>query len=390
VLVVEHDRDVIEIADHVVDIGPGAGQDGGEIVYQGTVEGLCEADTATGRYLGRRTPMKDTFRRPTGRMTIRDASRHNLKDVTVDIPTGVLTVVTGVAGAGKSTLLEVFLDEHPEPIVAAQAPIHTSTRSVTATYSGVMDDVRDLFAQANGVSRALFSFNSDGACPECRGLGTVHVDLPFMDPVESRCEACGGKRYRDDVLGYTWRGRSISDVLEMTVREGLAFFEDTTVLPTLEALDDVGLGYLRLGQPLSSYSGGEGQRMKLSKVLHETGRVYVLDEPTTGLHMADLERLLLILNRLVDQGNSVIVIEHNLDVVKNADWVIDLGPEGGTRGGEVVFEGTPRELLEAEGSYTAEYLRRGLGSRTARTSAPARKGAKDANERRTVDDGRRR
>jgi excinuclease ABC A subunit len=270
-------------------------------------------------------------------------------------------VVTGVAGAGKSTLLEVFLDDHRDAIVVDQSSISTSTRSVTATYSGMMDEVRDLFARANDVSRSLFSFNSEGACPECEGLGTVSVDLPFMDPVESTCEACGGKRYRDDVLRYTWRGKSISDVLEMTVSEALAFFEEPTLVRTLEALDDVGLGYLRLGQPLSSFSGGECQRIKLSNELHKTGSIYVLDEPTTGLHMADLERMLSILNRLVDEGNSVIVIEHDLDVVKNADWVVDLGPEGGTRGGEVVFEGTPRQLLDAEGSYTAEYLRRGAG-----------------------------
>jgi excinuclease UvrABC ATPase subunit len=361
VLVVEHDRDVIEIADHVVDIGPGAGENGGEIVYEGTVEGLYEADTVTGRFMSHRTAMKASFRRPTGQMTIRDASRYNLRYVTVDVPTGVLTVVTGVAGAGKSTLLEVFVDDHPDAIVVDQSPIRTSTRSVTATYSGMMDEIRDLFARSNGVSRSLFSFNSAGACPECEGLGTIQVDLPFMDPVKSTCEACGGRRYRDDVLRYRWRGKSIADVLEMTVSEALAFFEEPTLVRTLESLDDVGLGYLRLGQPLSSFSGGECQRIKLSNEMQKTGSVYVLDEPTTGLHMADLARMLSILNRLVDEGNSVIVIEHNLDVVKNADWVIDLGPEGGTRGGEVVFEGTPRELLEAERSFTGEYMRRAAG-----------------------------
>jgi excinuclease UvrABC ATPase subunit len=245
--------------------------------------------------------MKAAFRQPTGQMAVRDATRHNLKHITVDVPTGVLTVVTGVAGAGKSTLLEVFIGDHPDAIVVDRSAISTSTRSVTATYSGIMDEIRDLLAEANGVSRSLFSFNSQGVCPEREGLGTIQVDLPFMDPVKSTCEACGGRRYRDDVLRYTWRGKSISDVLEMTVSEALEFFEEPTLVGTLEALD-VGLGYLRLGQPLTSFSGGECQRIKLSNELQKTGCVYVLDEPTTGLHMADLERMLSVLNRLVEEG----------------------------------------------------------------------------------------
>ena len=290
-------------------------------------------------------------------MTIRDASRYNLKHVTGDIPVGILTVFTGVAGAGKSTLLEVFLDRHPEAIHVDQSPIRTSTRSVTATYTGIMDPIRDSFARANDISRSLFSFNSEGAYPECQALGTVHVDLPFMGPVESVCEACGGKRYKDRVLDYVLRGATISEVLDMTLREALTFLDEAAIRGKLEALEDVGLGYLSLGQRLSSFSGGECQRLKLSRELHRSVSVYVLDEPTTGLHMADLESLLSMLNRLVAHGNSVIVTEHNLDVVKNADWVIDLGPEGGTRGGQVVFEGTPEEFLCAEGSFTAEYMR---------------------------------
>lgn len=357
VLVVEHDPDVIEIADHIVDIGPGAGEKGGEIVYQGTVEGLYGADTLTGRHMTNRMSIKSNSRQSTNRRTITNASRHNLQDVTVDIPMGVLTAVTGVAGAGKSTLLDEFIEEYPDVISVDQSAVSTSIRSVLATYSGLMDDIRKLFAQANNVSKSLFSFNSEGACPECEGHGMVYTDLAFMDSVESTCEVCNGRRYKDEVLQYTLRGESISDVLEMTVTEALEFFEEPTLQRTLKALNNVGLGYLTLGQSLPTLSGGECQRIKLSNELHTTGSIYVLDEPTTGLHMADLEQLLSILNRLVDEGNSVIVIEHNLDIVKNADWVIDLGPEGGARGGNVIFEGTPRELLNEENSLTGEYLR---------------------------------
>ncbi|WP_264556147.1 excinuclease ABC subunit UvrA [Halocatena marina] len=357
VLVVEHDPDVIEIADHVVDIGPDAGKSGGEIVYQGTVEGLYDADTNTGRHMNHRMPIKSTFRQPTGQMTVANASRYNLQDVTVDIPAGVLTVITGVAGAGKSTLLDVFLEDHPEAISIDQSAVSTSIRSVLATYTGLMDDIRKRFARANDVSKSLFSFNSDGGCSECDGHGVIYTDLAFMDSIQSTCEVCRGKRYKDGVLRYTVRGETISDVLEMTVSEAVAFFEKPTLQRTLEALDDVGLGYLTLGQSLPTLSGGECQRIKLSNELHKTGSVYVLDEPTTGLHMADLEQLLSILNRLVNEGNSVIVIEHNVDIVKNADWVVDIGPEGGTRGGSVIFEGTPRQLLDAEDSLTGAYLR---------------------------------
>ncbi|WP_438267069.1 ATP-binding cassette domain-containing protein [Haladaptatus salinisoli] len=360
VLVVEHDPYVIDIADHIVDIGPEAGENGGEIVYQGDVDGLYEADTLTGRHLNQRTPVKSTFREPTGQLTISNASRHNLRDITVDVPEGVLTAVTGVAGAGKSTLLDLFLEEHPDAVSVDQTAVSTTTRSVVATYTGMMGEIRERFAAATGTDESLFSFNSDGACPECDGLGVVETDLALMDTVESTCEACEGRRYKDEVLRYTVRGQSIADVLEMTVSEALEFFESTTIQGTLEALDDVGLSYLSLGRSLPTLSGGECQRIKLAGELHKTGSVYVLDEPTTGLHMADLEQLLSVLNRLVDEGNTVLVIEHNLDVVKNADWVIDLGPEGGKRGGEVIFEGTPEQLLDEEQSFTAEYLRKVL------------------------------
>ncbi|MDT8382365.1 MAG: excinuclease ABC subunit UvrA [Brevefilum sp.] len=357
VLVVEHDPDVIAIADHIVDLGPDAGKDGGEIVYQGTLEGLLKSQTLTGQYLKRKNSIKGSFRQAAGKFTIHNATKHNLKNITVDIPEGVLSVITGVAGAGKSSLMEAFLEDYPQAIYFDQSPIQSSSRSITATYAGMMDEIRDLFADANKVSRSLFSFNSKGACPECNGSGTIEISLPFMDPVKSRCESCKGKRFKQAVLDYTWRGKSISDVLEKTVLEALSFFEGTSLIKQLKTLEDVGLGYLTLGQALSTYSGGESQRIKLSAVLQKSGSIYILDEPTVSLHMADLEKILSMLNQLVDEGNTVVVIEHNLEIVKNADWVIDLGPEGGTKGGQIIFKGTPREMLNAKNSHTAEHLR---------------------------------
>ncbi|GAA3104262.1 excinuclease ABC subunit UvrA [Streptosporangium carneum] len=362
VIVVEHDRDVIGIADHVVDVGPRAGAHGGEIVYEGDVTGLHGADTLTGRHMRENPPLKTFFREPTGTLTVTGATTHNLRNVTVGFPTGVLTVVTGVAGSGKSTLVnEVFLARHPGAVVIDQSAVGTSIRSNPATYTGLMDEVRRLFAVAGGVSPALFSFNSKGACPNCQGLGVVYTDLAFMEGVTSRCEVCRGRRFRQEVLRHTLRGRSVHDVLEMTAAEAAEFFTETKPRRVLRAVNEVGLGYLKLGQPLSSLSGGECQRIKLAGELRKTGSVYVMDEPTTGLHMSDVKHLLTIMDSLVDGGNTVIVIEHNLDVVKNADWVVDLGPDGGGRGGTVVFEGTPGRLLEATGSFTAEHLRRDLG-----------------------------
>ncbi|GAA2877886.1 excinuclease ABC subunit UvrA [Streptosporangium fragile] len=364
VLVVEHDRDVIEIADHVVDVGPRAGTHGGEIVYEGGVEGLRQAGTLTGRHLRRNRPLKASFREPTGALPVVGANVHNLRDVTVSFPAGVLTVVTGVAGSGKSSLVNgAFLAAHPDAVVIDQSAVGTSVRSTPATYTGLMDEVRKLFAAAGGVSPALFSFNSKGACPECRGLGVIYIDLAFMDGITSMCQVCRGRRFREEVLRHTLRGRSISDVLEMTVGEAAEFFTEPGPLRTVRTLEEVGLGYLGLGQPLSSLSGGECQRIKLAGELHKKGSVYVMDEPTTGLHMADVGHLLAIMDNLVDGGNTVIVIEHNLDVIKNADWVIDLGPDGGDRGGTVVFEGTPLRLLDEPGSLTAEHLRRDLARR---------------------------
>ncbi|WP_433513135.1 ATP-binding cassette domain-containing protein [Nonomuraea sp. CA-143628] len=363
VIVVEHDPEVIGIADHVVDIGPGAGTHGGQVVYEGTAAALPDAGTLTGRYMKRRLPLKTDNRRPTGMMSIAGANTHNLKDVTVDIPAGVLTVVTGVAGSGKSTLVnDVFLSRHPEAVVIDQSAVSVSRRSNPATYTGMLDEIRRLFARAGSVSASLFSPNSKGACSACQGLGVIYTDLAFMDGLKSTCEDCQGRRFRPEVLEHKLDGKSISDVLEMTAAEAYAFFPQPKLRRVLRAVNDVGLDYLTLGQPLSTLSGGECQRIKLATELHKSGTVYVMDEPTTGLHMSDVKRLLDIMDRLVDAGNSVVVIEHNLDVVKNADWVIDLGPEGGGQGGQVLFEGTPRDLLAATGSHTAEFLRRDLAS----------------------------
>ncbi len=357
VIVVEHDPDVIKVADYVVDMGPYAGSEGGQVVYEGGYAGLLEADTLTGNHLLRKRPLKETFRQATGMLPVVRATVNNLKNVSVNIPTGVLTVVTGVAGSGKSSLInEAFLSQHPEAVVIDQAPLNTSSRSNPATYTGIMDDVRKAFAAVNHVDAGLFSFNSKGACPNCQGLGVTYADLGFLEGVKLPCEVCGGKRFKDEVLAYTLNGKSIADVLNMTVQQALAFLQMKEVQSKLQAMSDVGLDYLTLGQPMSTLSGGECQRIKLASELHKQGSIYVMDEPTTGLHLSDIGRLLTIMNRLVDGGNTVIVIEHHLDVIRNADWIIDMGPEGGNKGGRVIFEGTPRELLGAKHSLTSKYL----------------------------------
>ncbi|MGE6226575.1 ATP-binding cassette domain-containing protein [Paenibacillus chitinolyticus] len=357
VLVVEHDPDVIKVADHIVDVGPHAGSRGGTIVYEGSFQGLLEADTLTGTHMKRQLRIKDDCRQPSGKLSIKDASLHNLRNVRVDIPTGVLTVVTGVAGSGKSTLInEVFLSRHPDAIVIDQSAVGVSTRSNPATYTGIMDDVRKAFAAANKVSQSLFSFNSKGACENCQGLGVVYTDLAFLDSVKLPCDVCGGRRFKEEVLAYKLNGKSIAEVLEMTVEQALDFFQLKEVVRKLQAMSDVGLNYITLGQPLSTLSGGECQRIKLASELHKKGSIYVMDEPTTGLHMSDIGHLLEIMNRLVDAGNTVIVIEHNLDVISQADWIIDMGPDGGSKGGQVVFEGTPLQIIHAEQSITGKYL----------------------------------
>ncbi|OJV14641.1 MAG: thiamine ABC transporter permease [Dyadobacter sp. 50-39] len=360
ILVVEHDPDVIRVADYIVDVGPKAGSGGGEIVYSGDYQGLLRAQTLTGRFMNRDLKVKSTFRQATGALKVKNAKRHNLKNVSVDIPTGVFTVVTGVAGSGKSSLINgVFLSQHPEAIVIDQSAVGTSIRSNPATYTGIMDDIRKLFGKTNRVSASLFSFNSDGACPECQGLGFIFTDLAFLEPVKTVCETCEGKRFKQEVLEYKVNGKSITDVLDMPVEEALDFFKPKDIVRKLSAMNQVGLNYLTLGQPLSTLSGGECQRIKLAGELHKNGTIYVMDEPTTGLHMSDTGHLLQIIDHLVDQGNSVIVIEHNTEVMKHADWIIDLGPEGGHKGGQILFEGTPADLLNSNESLTAAYLRGG-------------------------------
>jgi excinuclease UvrABC ATPase subunit len=358
VLVVEHDPDVMKVADHVIDMGPRAGTAGGEVVFEGSFADLRRADTLTGRYLDRSLPIKEDVRTPTDWLPIRNARENNLKGVDVDIPTGVLTLVTGVAGSGKSSLIDgVFIPQHPEAIVIDQSAVGTSTRSNPATYTGVMDDLRKAFAAANKVDAGLFSFNSKGACENCNGSGVIYTELSFLGGVKSPCEICQGRRFKDEVLAYKLDGRDVSEVLALTVAEAVEAFSQKEIVRKLQAMHDVGLDYLTLGQPLSTLSGGECQRIKLASELHRKGNIYILDEPTTGLHMSDTSHLLEMLDRLVNGGNSVIVVEHNLDVIRNADWIIDLGPEGGSRGGEIVFTGTPAELRDADHSLTGRYLR---------------------------------
>jgi excinuclease UvrABC ATPase subunit len=358
VIVVEHDPDVIKAADHIVDVGPRAGKHGGEIVYEGSYANLLKSKTLTGTHIKEKISLKEFFREPTGKLPIKNAKANNLKNVSVDIPTGVLTVVTGVAGSGKSSLIhEVFLKQHADAIVIDQSAVGVNSRSNPATYTGIMDDIRKAFATANKVQPALFSFNSKGACENCQGLGVVYTDLAFLSEAKLPCEVCEGKRFKDEVLKYKLNGKNISEVLSMNVGQALEFFEIKEGKRILQAMSDVGLDYLSLGQPLSTLSGGECQRIKLASELHKMGSIYIMDEPTTGLHMSDIGHLLEVINRLVDTGNTVIVIEHNLHVIKNADWIIDMGPEGGSKGGEVIFEGTPKQLLSVKRSLTSQYIK---------------------------------
>ncbi|MEF3305081.1 excinuclease ABC subunit UvrA [Paenibacillus sp. GYB003] len=357
VLIVEHDPDVIRIADHIVELGPGAGTMGGTIVYEGDLHRLRAANTWTAKALNRRPAFKDEVRTPAGWIAIECADRHNLKRINVRIPTGVLTVVTGVAGSGKSTLIRHELPKHcPEAIFIDQGTIGASNRSNMATYTGIFDAIRSSFAKENGADAALFSFNSRGACPTCKGLGMLYTDFAFMDTVATVCEVCQGQRFTPHVLSMTYRGKTISDVLSMTVDEALDFFHDTHITDALKRLHEVGIGYLSLGQPLSTLSGGELQRVKLAAELETNGNVYVLDEPTTGLHLSDVERLLRMMNRLVERNNTLIVIEHNVDVICQADWLIDLGPGAGEDGGRVLYEGVPDRIVDCRDSITGAYL----------------------------------
>ncbi|MEW5930117.1 MAG: excinuclease ABC subunit UvrA [Gemmatimonadota bacterium] len=367
VLVVEHEPETIAIADHVVDLGPGAGTAGGTVCYQGTVEGLRASGTLTGRHLDDRTSLKPAVRAPTGRLQIRGASAHNLRDVDVDVPLGVLCVVTGVAGSGKSSLVHGSIPASAGVVSVDQAPIQGSRRSNPATYTGLLEPIRKAFARANGVKPALFSPNSAGACPTCSGAGVVYTDLGMMAGVATPCEECEGKRFLAEVLTYKLGGRDIAEVLAMPVAEAAEFFgagpaKTPAAHAVLSRLADVGLGYLALGQPLTTLSGGERQRLKLATHMGGKGGIYVLDEPTTGLHLADVENLLGLLDRLVDAGKSVVVIEHNQAVMAHADWIIDLGPGAGHDGGRVVFEGTPAELVAARSTLTGEHLAAYVGA----------------------------
>ena len=367
VLVVEHKPEMIGIADHVVDLGPGAGTQGGTVCFEGTVEGLRGSDTTTGRHLDDRAALKEAPRAATGALEVRGASTHNLRDVDVDVPLGVLVVVTGVAGSGKSSLIHGSVAGRDGVVVVDQGAIRGSRRSNPATYTGLLEPIRKAFAKANGVKPALFSSNSEGACPTCNGAGVIYTDLGVMATVESTCEECEGKRFQASVLEYTLGGRNIAEVLAMPVAEAADFFSEgearTPAAHTiLDRLADVGLGYLTLGQPLTTLSGGERQRLKLATQMAEKGDVYILDEPTTGLHLADVEQLLALLDRLVDSGKSVIVIEHHQAVMAHADWIIDLGPGAGHDGGRVVFEGTPADLVSERSTLTGKHLASYVGA----------------------------
>jgi excinuclease UvrABC ATPase subunit len=366
VLVVEHEPETIEIADHVIDLGPGAGAGGGEVVFEGTVEELRVGDTLTGKHLHDRTPVKSTFRSPTGALEIRGATTHNLQDVDVDIPLGVLVVVTGVAGSGKSSLVQGSIPADAGVVLVDQTEIGGSRRSNPATYTGMLDPIRNAFAKENDVKPGLFSPNSDGACPNCNGAGVVYTELGFMDTVSTPCEVCEGKRFQAEVLEYRLGGRDISEVFEMSVTEAEEFFgQGESRVPKaqaiLERMSAVGLGYLSIGQPLTTLSGGERQRLKLAIHMAEKGGIYVLDEPTTGLHLADVDHLLGLLDGLVESGKSVIVIEHNQAVMAHADWIIDLGPGAGHDGGKVVFEGTPADVVADRSTLTGEHLAEYVG-----------------------------
>lgn len=362
VLVVEHDKDVISIADHVIDVGPQAGQNGGQIVFAGNYQELLTADTLTGRAMLKTMPVKQKPRRSVGSLPVRDACLHNLKHVDIDIPLGIMTVVTGVAGSGKSTLIsQVFANQYEDDIVMVdQGPITATSRSTPASYLGFFDEIRRIMARENGMPDSLFSFNSAGACPVCGGKGVLVTELAFMDPIVTECEACGGMRYNKEALACTYKEKNIVELLGLTASQAMEIFEDAKIRKRLGVMQQVGLSYLTLGQPLSTLSGGERQRIKLAKNLGNKGSIIVMDEPTTGLHMSDIENLLKLFDMIVSRGNTLVVIEHNLDVMKQADWIIDIGPDGGKNGGEVVFAGTPADMIKSAKTLTAECLRASL------------------------------
>lgn len=361
VLVVEHDKDVISIADEVIDVGPLAGRNGGQILFQGSYEALLLSETRTGKAMRAQIPLKEKVRLPKAFLPVQKAKLHNLKNISVDIPLNILTVVTGVAGSGKSTLIrDVFAEAYSDRVILVdQSPITATSRSTPATFLGFFDEIRKVMASENQAEASLFSFNSKGACPICGGKGVVVTELVFMDPVTTVCESCEGNRYSEEATSYQYKGKNIVDILNMTVEEALEFFGDNRKISKhIKAMNEVGLSYLSLGQPLSTLSGGERQRIKLAKYLNQKGNIYVLDEPTTGLHASDVKNIMKLLDSFVKRGNTVVVIEHNLDVMKQADYIIDIGPDGGNAGGEVVFTGTPKEMIASANTITAKYLRK--------------------------------
>ena len=358
VLVVEHARQMIALADHILELGPGAGTQGGTLVFAGSLAELRAADTPTAAACRKRIAVNHSPLPWTEGFALRDAHCHNLKHLDVTIPRGILTAVTGVAGSGKSSLMRYeFPQAYPDAIVIDQKPIGTSIRSTPATYTGVMDEIRKLFARENGVGAGWFSFNSEGGCPVCKGTGQISYEMAFAEPVTVTCEECGGRRYNPKALSYCYKGKNIEDVMGLTIGQAYEFFGSAKIKKLLQSMLDVGLDYLTLGQPTSTLSGGEVQRVKLASELHKQGKVYVLDEPSIGLHAADVEKLLILLRKLVAEGNTVVMIEHRPELIAQADWIIDLGPDGGSSGGEIVFEGTPEQLLACAASKTGYHLR---------------------------------
>ncbi|MGM0123108.1 excinuclease ABC subunit A [Enterococcus sp. AZ194] len=357
VIVIEHDPDVIKIADHIIEVGPHAGKHGGQIMFTGTYQELLRSKTLTGRYLSQQTELNAAPRASINFYEGQAATTHNLKNISLRVPKKTLTLITGVAGSGKSTLVKSsFLEEFPETIVIDQAAARTNSRSNPATYIGIMDKIRALFGQSNKVTPSWFSYNSKGACEECKGQGYIETNLAFMDAIKTECTACVGKRFKPEVLAYHYKGKNINEVLNLTVEDALEFFEEASILKKLEAMSQVGLNYLAIGQPMSTLSGGECQRMKLASEFYKKGSIYLLDEPSTGLHLSDIEQIMRIMNHLVEKGNTVIVIEHHVDIIRQADWIVDIGPDGGDKGGQIVFEGTPMQIIQEKESLTGQYI----------------------------------
>lgn len=357
VLVVEHDPDVIQIADYIVDVGPLAGTKGGSIVYEGNYDELLTSGTLTGNALRKSLQIKKEPRKHKGYLEVNNCCLNNLRNVSTKIPKGVLTVVTGVAGSGKSTLMKhEFLRQNKDAILIDQSAVSANSRSNIATYSGIMDNIRKAFAKENGVSASFFSSNSEGACENCNGLGVIETELAFMESSKNTCEVCEGKRFKKEVLEYTFKKKNIVEVLEMSVSQALVFFNEKQIKTKIKSIEEMGIGYLTLGQSLDTLSGGECQRLKLANEMHKDSLVYVMDEPSTGLHMADIENFIGIVEKIVDNGNTVIIIEHNIEIIRSADWIIDLGPEGGSKGGEIIFQGTPKQLANCKTSLTAQYI----------------------------------